>query len=78
MPKTPTNCHVCQKVLKKGDKVYATLEGKVIKKGVYDYNPEEPCPEPLIICEDCGEKLGGAVESLKRYNESIKEGDKSD
>lgn len=72
------NCHVCQNVLKKGDKVYAIFEGKVVKKGVHDYNPEEE-NEPLIVCEDCGKKLEGAVESLKRYNELIKEeGEKID
>lgn len=71
-----TECHICKRQLKKGDKVFTTLEGKVIKKGTYDYNPDEVCPElSLIVCEKCGEELRGAVETLKRYNEEIKKGD---
>lgn len=67
-----TECHICKRQLKKGDKVFATLEGKVIKKGTYDYNPDDECPESLIVCKICGEELKGAVETLKRYNEEIK------
>jgi len=67
-----TNCHICQELLKKGDKVFATMEGKMIKKDVYDYDPDEPNPEPLIVCEKCGNELKGAVETLKRYNEEVK------
>lgn len=63
-----TNCYICKQPLKKHDKVYATLEGKTVKKGAYDYNPDEES-EPLIVCEKCGVELNGAVETLKRYNE---------
>jgi hypothetical protein len=62
------SCYICQQQLKKGDKVFATLEGKVVKKGVYDYNPEDDS-EPLIVCEKCGKELDDAVETLKRYKE---------
>lgn len=65
------NCYICQQPLKKGDKVFTTLEGKVVKKGTYTYNPDDPCPEPLIVCEKCGKELNGAVETLKRFNEEI-------
>ena len=68
---TTKNCYICQKLLKKGDKIFATLEGKVLKRGVHEYNPDEET-EPLIVCEKCGGELGAAVETLKRYNEETK------
>lgn len=63
-----SNCHICNKPLKKGDKVYTTLEGKVTKKGEYVTDDNDP----LTVCEVCGRELEGAVETLKRYNDDVK------
>lgn len=73
---TPINvCHICQKPLNKGDKIFATLEGKITgPKKIFDPpNFKDSNTSPLIVCEECGNELGSAVETLIRYKNQFKD-----